>query len=424
MLGAGCSGRDERAGEEARALTNALSQMAFVRSVDGLDIVDFKGRRWSHTGKVEMMSAEEELFLQARASEKPPHSGGRDEAAMTLDELAEALRMTTMIAGHSYVMAEPDYETAAAVLEHRKLEAWAAQPPKRDGGPPPGYDEHPELLEALEIEGSDNRYKHRDNTTYPFRTEVWITNSSQTGYCTGTLIGPSTMISAAHCFHSNSGGGNGWYSERAWSPGVDSQDSNRYSYEPYANYPSPSGVLIGGCLAAFIPVAYTNGSSDKQYDNAVVEFGYPFACWLNPGNAVGWIGTVKPSNGNLSGQTIYGYGYPRGSSVDYGCPGASNCNWPQVWGMGETGSLGYSGCCEINYDVDTSNGQSGMAMYQLWGSDRYAMGVHHSGFSSPLDDYNFGRRFTEVIYGTLEANTNWRRDSNLYKFPSLGIGHD
>jgi hypothetical protein len=42
------------------------------------------------------------------------------------------------------------------------------------------------------------------------------------------MIGESTAISAAHCFHDS----NNWLPAYSWTPGADSQDSVRFPYTP------------------------------------------------------------------------------------------------------------------------------------------------------------------------------------------------
>lgn len=422
---AGCSADDDLAATtEVEQIQSTLRATTRAREVHGKDFIDARGRRWQHVKKATFLSEPEQIAALEKY-EKPQTvapSKEKDESAMTLDELAEALRATTLIGEHEYRLAEPDYEGARRVLAHRERSARAKPVERAPSAEPAESDDDvvPEELIPRGLDGADNRFQHRNNTEYPFRTQVWLTNGNKTSRCSGTLIGPRHMISAAHCFHSNSGGSSGWLDLKHWAPGVDSQDSNRYSYKPGSNYPSTAATLIEGCYLVTIPSRFAEGSTDDQYDYAVVEF----QCNYRPGNAVGWIGVAKPDNSDLNGQKVYGYGYPRGVVSDFGCPGDSDCNWPQIWGMGHTGSLTYSGSTEVQYDVDTSGGQSGMGMYRVWDSLRFVVAIHQGKYTGLFDDHNRGRRMTEVVFDFLEANTDWQRDHDVNKRPSTGIGHD
>lgn len=399
--------------EEAE-IQQALEASSLVETIQGKNFTDRRGRRWKHVRKVEFASESDEDVRPA------PRRELKSEQELTLDELADRLRATTLINGHEYELADLPLDLARKVRAAEKVaegKPWEPPPPILTRTNP--FDAEPEHLTPMgHIFGSDNRQRHRNNTVYPFRAMVWITNSAQTGACTGTLIGSSTMVSAAHCFHN----GSDWLSTRRYGPGVDSQDPNRFSFSlSSSTYPDPNAGPLN-CGQVWIPTQWAQGNTDVEFDFAIVSFiqGDTRCPGWNAylGWTLGWLGTLKPSNGNLNGQAIYGYGYPKGT--DYQCPGGT-CNFPQIWGMGQSGSLDYSGCCQIEYEADMGDGQSGQAMYFLWGSDRYVIGTHKGTDWSVFDGYyNRGRRFTEASYSFFEDYTGWFRDSDLYKSPYAG----
>ena len=224
-------------------------QFAAVSREVGSEFVDSKGTTWRNEGPISEVTEEQEVALRF-ARKEVQGTADKDESEMTVEELAEALRLTKVIDGYQY-SSQPDLARAARVLE--KLEADKLRGPELPDfpkqGPPPGFDEHPEYLSAMAIVGLDNRQPISSNTSYPYRTQIWITNSAQTGgACSATLIGPSTATSAAHCFHSNANGSSGWYSQRRWAPGVDSQDANRFSYRPHTAYPSTTATIASSRL--------------------------------------------------------------------------------------------------------------------------------------------------------------------------------
>jgi hypothetical protein len=65
------------------------------------------------------------------------------------------------------------------------------------------------------IVGNDNRFPTGASASYPNSTQLFISLAGG-GWCSGTLIGPHTALSAAHCFWNN-----GWFAVNWIRPGVD-----------------------------------------------------------------------------------------------------------------------------------------------------------------------------------------------------------
>lgn len=215
------------------------------------------------------------------------------------------------------------------------------------------------------------------------------------------------MITAAHCLHS----GSSWLSG-AWleSPGVDSQDVNQ---TPYGTETCVWGTISG---------AYAAGSTGAENDYAVIEFS---GCGRAPGNAVGWLGVWSRDDTALENQTMYIYGYPGDNDSENNCTlccVGGSCLWPSIWGSGSATNAKVSGTDRIRYDTDATGGQSGSAVYNIYNSNRYVVGVH-KGHSWSLWDgwFNTGRRVNNAFMSFLETHSAWRRSSFFYgQYASVG----
>jgi V8-like Glu-specific endopeptidase len=336
-------------------------------------VVDKHGQRWRRQRAV-VPVADPPAHQPPRAPRSTPKARP-DLLAMTDEELAEKLRPISLFQGYEYTLEQPPIEQARQLKARLRGEAPGSDE-LRGGEPSERTEGQP--LEALGTSkiliGSDGRQQYRNNTDYPFRSMLWITNASQTQGGTAQLIGASTAVSVAHVFHS----GAGWYSTRRWAAGVDSQDANPYPYG-----------LYDGCYWVTIPAAWDG--SDEYYDFAVVEFSNMFpTCNLYPGNTVGWLGWKNGyvPNGSEAGAVI---GYPGEGT----CAGGS-CNWPQLWGMNATG-MDEDGW-NIDHYADTSGGQSGAGLYIIIDNKRYVIGAHQAGYSNPFDDWNEARRIEGLFY--------------------------
>src|SRR5690606_28249301 len=71
-----------------------------------------------------------------------------------------------------------------------------------------------------QVFGPDDRVQIKNTKTYPFTTIGYIEGKSKQGYggCSGTLIGPRTVLTAAHCLYNHVD--KDWLSELIFAPGL------------------------------------------------------------------------------------------------------------------------------------------------------------------------------------------------------------
>jgi V8-like Glu-specific endopeptidase len=239
---------------------------------------------------------------------------------MSDKQLAESLRPVVLKDGHEYI-GEPSTEFITHLRKTETVRQTKAFSPLLRAPS--------ERLDAKSIRpmsgiiGSDNRVVRRDNTEYPWSTIVY-------SGCSGTMIGPSTALTAAHCVHN----GTNWLTLPTFAPGTDYQDTNSY---PFGQF---------GCYTVSIPTAYINNrGGDARFDYAVIEFA---GCGDFPGRSTGWKGIWVAPDNVITGNLMYLYGHP------------SDKVQPQIWGNEGVGILNGQ---YINFFMDAWFGDSGAGLY-------------------------------------------------------------
>ena len=203
-------------------------------------------------------------------------------ADMSVAELAAKLRPRRLVGEFEYELAEPDFLLAEKIMKARETIA-------------PDTDPHGPLQENQQngtsvqlglgprvISFPDDRTQTPNAAISPASAYGWV---SVTG-CTATLIGPSTAISAAHCFY----GPGGWITSGAISFGANNIGGVQST--PYGSYYADSLTLPGGWISA--------PYSHSVWDFAVLEF----SPTRYPGYSTGWVGTSQSTTGY---QTMFGY---------------------------------------------------------------------------------------------------------------------
>lgn len=319
--------------------------------------------------------------------------------SMTREELADAFRLLVLDAdGSEYIEEEPNWKVADLIIKSRL-------PSHEPLEPTPGKslgrgEEAPEEFQGNGIFGTDTRSRITSSHLYPYSAIGWFVGAS----CTGTMIGPSTMITAAHCTHD----GTTWRTQRAIEFGVNSQKS------PRSSFPTES------CYLRSVPSGWV-GNNHVDFDYAIFEFNHN--CGRTPGHATGWFGVWAAQDAHIDASPyFYSYGYPADWDNDYGgvtCPGGT-CYRPSVWGTSSDWK-GVKNGDEIKHKVDTHGGQSGSAVYVLDAGHRYIIGVHkgqtwdlwHGGY------HNHGKRMNAGFLNHIESASQgkWSRGGPTHRHP-------
>jgi len=197
-------------------------------------------------------------------------------------------------------------------------------------------------------------------------------------WCTGTLIGPATVLTAGHCVHDGISGPDGWSTRVRFLPGV---VGNR----------TPFGAC-GAVELVTLPGWYE--AADEAADLAVVVLD----CSI--GHTVGWFGyEAVPGGTALAGTGVSVRGYP------------GDQRWGTLWTMRDR--IRVSRARLVFYAADTYAGQSGAAVWARracgGGTGPCALAVHAYGVhddrgpADPHARYNHGPRLDAPRVALLAA---------------------
>lgn len=260
------------------------------------------------------------------------------------EELADMLRPVIATGDDAvYVAREPAWEAADAVLSGSK-ESLSYDVLDRDGEGRPSVE--PDDMTMRQIIGTDGRSRVVNTTAAPYNSIVKLqlyTGNTYRGSCSGSYIGPWTLITSAHCLvFSNT--------DRV----------NRIVFQPARN----GGTLPYGSFDCrlddasstndylwSVPAGYFTGQ-EGSLDYAVMD---TFPCHSAPN----WFGGYQTNAGN---STFATYGYPGDTCP--GAPGPSNY------------MCGMSGPSELNdwriesQHIDAIAGQSGSPWYRMYDINR------------------------------------------------------
>lgn len=189
-----------------------------------------------------------------------------------------------------------------------------------------------------QVFGEDDRVQVSDTRSYPFRAIGLLVGQTQTGEiatCSATLIGPSSLLTAAHCLYDHATGG--WLDGFIFVPalnGAEAEDA------PFGTYEYDTAYVFEGYLDNYQGFY----GSVVPWDIAVVTLQEPI------GEQLGWLGYGHEADlGNFLANII---GYPGDKPV--GTQWRANCTVKKQ----NVADLYFT------YDCDTFAGSSGSAVYK------------------------------------------------------------
>jgi V8-like Glu-specific endopeptidase len=187
--------------------------------------------------------------------------------------------------------------------------------------------------------GDDNRVQIANTKIYPFSAIGYLESKDTKGQyesCSATLIGPSTVLTAAHCLYNHEAGG--WQEDMIFVPGLNGSTGDD---APFGVYEYEDAYVVQG----FIDNYQGFYGSVLPWDLGIVTLKQPI------GQNLGWLGYQNyDALGDFTANIV---GYPGDKPM--GTMWRATCDV-----LSENVGDGY-----FQYDCDTYPGSSGSSVYSF-----------------------------------------------------------
>jgi len=185
-----------------------------------------------------------------------------------------------------------------------------------------------------QVFGADDRVQVKNTKVYPFTAIGYIEGKSKAGYgsCSGTLIGPRTVLTAAHCLYNHDD--KDWLAEIVFLPAANGADDI-----PFGGYEYETLSILEGYVTNY-----------QGYYGSVVPWDLGVITLAQPiGDNLGWLGYANYEDLGDFDATIVGYpGDKPAATMWRATCGVLAENIGDAW---------------FQYDCDTFAGSSGSSVY-------------------------------------------------------------